>query len=287
MKKFHLSFFLFLSLSSCILDRQDKCPSDLLLFEYKADQNQNVLPQFIDEAIIFIYNREGKLSWKSILSTSELADPKGVNLPYLDPGNYRIIGWGNATHSFLKKEYILKEAYITSQSPLNNDALYFASEEIEVIEPNSQKHTIYFNSAHIKLHVICTNYSEIYGDEKPPLLEIVDVGSRYLFNQEGIPRPDQLNTYLLPFKKKDKDKHEIKFNTFRFETKNNIKLKLKHPKKNQILKEINLQEYIKDRQPPIDFQQELILKIEFEFSPLGIIIKPPLWVEKPLLPDLT
>ncbi|MDO5036457.1 MAG: FimB/Mfa2 family fimbrial subunit [Porphyromonas sp.] len=282
---------LLVACSSLIFEDYSDCPisSGRLLFEYEADGEANVLPQYIHNAVLFIYDLEGTLVYEAELSDKELNSPQGLTLPTLPPGSYRVIVWGNADHSSFENRDQLSSATLTAaNSAAENDPLYFASEVIKG-EGEPIQHMVHFSSAHIKIEIVCRYFSALYGEGFTPVIEISSTACHYLFDQSGIPLPtDEVRDYQIPVNySASDDSHTARFAALRFTSDDtSIMVRMRHPETDEVLAEVDLKEYIKNLTPPLEERQEATISIELVCSALGVTITPPVWEGGEITPNV-
>lgn len=297
MKKSYLLLFVVLSsFYSCIDESNSSCPTETqieLSFEYLADSSKNVIGKYIQFADLLIYNDEGILCKRLMLSRMELQSSKKLSL---SPGNYTFVVWGNdGSESTLLKDELLTTAQITTpaynqgKTPQTNDPLYFSRKEI-VVDPESLsssnsvlKENMQFTSAHIGFKILVRGIA--LEDEE---LSITNLPPSNNFGME------YTSTSLVAYKPQQKENTVVwplngqfyELNTFRFSMDNILEVRLQDSKTNEnLIDPIVLNKVLENQDISIEETQELILFIEIIVKQTGVTVSVQSWNDVETVPS--
>ena len=218
-----LTVLLMALLSSCVYEDLSKCPEPRLRFVYNADGSDNVLPNYIQDGYLYLYDESGAVRYTQRLTRRDLAE--GIKLPVLTLDPYRVVVWGNVTdRSQIANPDQLAKADITAQPDdkgiyRGTDSLYRAEAKLDLCEDPQGEYTVPFSSAHIGLDVVVKGYNTFHPGAGEPRIEILSGGTHYNFVEHpaGIPLPDAYKTFvpILGHSQRD-DMYRARFDLFRF-----------------------------------------------------------------------
>ena len=280
-------------LSSCVYEDLSKCPEPRLRFVYNADGSDNVLPNYIQDGYLYLYDQAGAIRYTKQLTRRDLAE--GIQLPVLTLEPYRVVVWGNVTdRSQIAHTDQLAQADITalpddkgiSRGP---DSLYRAEAILDLCNDPQGEYIVPFSSAHIGLDVVVKGYDTFHPGAGAPQIEILSGGTHYTFVEHpaGIPLPDAHNTFVpyLGHSERD-DMYRARFDLFRFTDAQAPVLRLIDSKSGKEIKRIELTDYLKSHNISFDKLHEANLPLLITFTaPLQITIKPFVWGSINIKPD--
>ena len=288
-----LTVLLMALLSSCVYEDLSKCPEPRLRFVYNADGSENVLPNYIWDARLYLYDQEGAVCYTKQLTRRDLAE--GIQLPVLTLDPYRVVVWGNVTdRSQIANSDQLAKADITAQPDdkgiyRGTDSLYRAEATIDLCNDPQGEYTVPFSSAHIGLDVVVKGYDTFHPGAGAPQIEILSGGTHYTFVEHpaGIPLPDAHKTFVpyLGHSERD-DMYRARFDLFRFTDAQAPVLRLIDSKSGKEIKRIALTDYLKSQGITFDKLHEANLPILITFTgTLDITINPFVWGSINIRPD--
>ena len=288
-----LTVLLMTLLSSCVYEDLSKCPEPRLRFVYNADGSDNVLPNYIQDGYLYLYDQAGAIRYTKQLTRRDLAE--GIKLPVLTLEPYRVVVWGNVTdRSQIANTDQLAKADITAQPDdkgiyRGTDSLYRAEAMLDLCEDPQGEYTVPFSSAHIGLDVVIKGYDSFHPGAGAPQIEILSGGTHYTFVEHpaGIPLPDAHKTFVptLGHSQRD-DMYRARFDLFRFTDAQAPVLRLIDSKSGKEIKRIELTKYLKSQKLSFDKLHEANLPILITFTaPLQITIKPFVWGSISIKPD--
>ncbi len=280
-------------LSSCVYEDLSKCPEPRLRFVYNADGSDNVLPNYIQDGYLYLYDQAGAIRYTQQLTRRDLAE--GIKLPVLTPEAYRVVVWGNVTdHSQIAHTDQLAQADITAQPDdkgiyRGTDSLYRAEAMLDLCNDPQGEYTVPFSSAHIGLDVVIKGYDTFHPGAGEPRIEILSGGTHYTFVEHpaGIPLPDAHKTFVpsLGHSQRD-DMYRARFDLFRFTDAQAPVLRLIDSKSGKEIQRIALTDYLKSHNLSFDKLHEANLPLLITFTaPLQITIKPFVWGSISIKPD--
>ena len=288
-----LTVLLMALLSSCVYEDLSKCPEPRLRFVYNADGSDNVLPNYIQDGYLYLYDESGAVRYTQRLTRRDLAE--GIKLPVLTLDPYRVVVWGNVTdRSQIANPDQLAKADITAQPDdkgiyRGTDSLYRAEAKLDLCEDPQGEYTVPFSSAHIGLDVVVKGYNTFHPGAGEPRIEILSGGTHYNFVEHpaGIPLPDAYKTFVpnLGHSERD-DMYRARFDLFRFTDAQAPVLRLIDSKSGKEIKRIELTDYLKSHNISFDKLHEANLPLLITFTaPLKITIKPFVWGSINIKPD--
>lgn len=288
-----LTVLLMALLSSCVYEDLSKCPEPRLRFVYNADGSDNVLPNYIQDGYLYLYDESGAVRYTQRLTRRDLAE--GIKLPVLTLDPYRVVVWGNVTdRSLIANSDQLAKADITAQPDdkgiyRGTDSLYRAEAKLDLCEDPQGEYTVPFSSAHIGLDVVVKGYNTFHPGAGEPRIEILSGGTHYNFVEHpaGIPLPDAYKTFVpyLGHSERD-DMYRARFDLFRFTDAQAPVLRLIDSKSGKEIVTINITDYLKSHNLSFDKLHEANLPLLITFTaPLKITIKPFVWGSINIKPD--
>lgn len=151
------------AMTGCIRndDSDLDCERTRIHFCYYGDTpDQCRLLDKVDNLYLYVYDQEGNLVRQLNLSNTELtAAGKSVKMN-LPNGEYTLVVWGNnSDNSKVSGESKLSDAKIgcashtSGQTPRQNDALYFGSKKITVVQSTYRDETVMLTSRHIPIAI--------------------------------------------------------------------------------------------------------------------------------------
>lgn len=280
-------------LTSCIYEDLSKCPKPRLRFVYNADGSDNVLPNYIRDGYLYLYDQAGAIRYTKQLTRRDLAE--GIQLPILTLEPYRVVVWGNVTdRSQIANPDQLAKADITAQPDdkgiyRGTDSLYRAELSLDLRQDPQGEYTVPFSSAHIGLDVVVKGYDAFHPGAGAPRIEILSGGTHYTFVEHpaGIPLPDADKTFVpYPGHSERDDMYRARFDLFRFTDARAPELRLIGSKSGKEIAKVNITDYLKSHNISFDKLHEANLPILITFTaPLQITIKPFVWGSINLKPD--
>ena len=288
-----LTVLLMTLLSSCVYEDLSKCPEPRLRFVYNADGSDNVLPNYIQDGYLYLYDQAGAIRYTKQLTRRDLAE--GIKLPVLTLEPYRVVVWGNVTdRSQIANTDQLAKADITAQPDdkgiyRGTDSLYRAEAMLDLCEDPQGEYTVPFSSAHIGLDVVVKGYDSFHPGAGAPQIEILSGGTHYTFVEHpaDIPLPDAYKTFVptLGHSERD-DMYRARFDLFRFTDAQAPVLRLIDSKSGKEIKRIEFTDYLKSHNLSFDKLHEANLPLLITFTaPLQITIKPFVWGSINIKPD--
>ena len=292
-----LTVLLMALLSSCVYEDLSKCPEPRLRFVYYADGSDNVLPNYIKDGQLYMYDESGAVCYTQQLTRRDLAE--GIQLPVLTFAQYRVIAWANVTdQSQIANSDQLTKADITAQ-PDNKgiyrgtDSLYRAELLLDLRDTPQGEYIVPFSSAHIGLDVVVKGYDTFHPGAGAPQIEILSGGMHYNFVEHpaGIPLPDAYKPFVpyVGHSERD-DMYRARFDLFRFTDAQAPTLRLTDSKTGQEIVTIRISDYLKSHNLTFDKLHEANLPILITFTDSGsailnVIIKPFEWGSINIKPD--
>ena len=123
-------------LTGCIRENIDDCETPVdLEFQYFGNGIVDIFPDRIDSVLMYVYELpSGKLRQTKEIFKEELAARQGADLR-LNPGDYRIVCWGNAGEGSsidTEGKVITSSEYAGGDVPSGIEELYFGTVDLNV-----------------------------------------------------------------------------------------------------------------------------------------------------------
>ncbi|WP_297114651.1 FimB/Mfa2 family fimbrial subunit [uncultured Porphyromonas sp.] len=288
-----LTVLLMALLSSCVYEDLSKCPEPRLRFVYNADGSDNVLPNYIKDGQLYMYDESGAVCYTQQLTRRDLAE--GIQLPVLTFAQYRVIAWANVTkQSQIANPDQLAKADLTALPDdkgiyRGTDSLYRAELLLDLRDTPQGEYIVPFSSAHIGLDVVVKGYDTFHPGAGAPQIEILSGGMHYNFVEHpaGIPLPDAYKPFVpyVGHSERD-DMYRARFDLFRFTDAQAPTLRLTDSKTGKEIVSIRISDYLKSHNLTFDKLHEANLPIMITFTgALNVKINPFVWGSIHIKPD--
>ena len=145
-------------LTGCIRENIDDCETPVdLEFQYFGNGIVDIFPDRIDSVLMYVYELpSGKLRQTKEISKEELAARQGADLR-LNPGNYRIVCWGNAGEGSsidTEGKVITSSEYAGGDVPSGIEELYFGTVDLNVPQTlRAVRETVVYEASYIMMKV--------------------------------------------------------------------------------------------------------------------------------------
>jgi hypothetical protein len=171
-----------------------------LEFAYEHE-GKSIFPNRINKVDLFIFeNASGKLVYKETVNGTHLTNFAGIHLNHLEPGEYRVVAWGNtgqrSSFSDLNLGTSINDAYVgrlgvprSTETHLGDgDRLHFASDlqqqsTLVVPQFGDVAEILPFSRAYIEIDVYVLGYERAFNETQAPFVEIGGVSSHYDFDR--------------------------------------------------------------------------------------------------------
>ena len=145
-------------LTGCIRENIDDCETPVdLEFQYFGNGIVDIFPDRIDSVLMYVYELpSGKLRQTKEISKEELVARQGADLR-LNPGDYRIVCWGNAGEGSsidTEGKVITSSEYAGGDVPSGIEELYFGTVDLNVPQTlRAVKETVVYEASYIMMKV--------------------------------------------------------------------------------------------------------------------------------------
>jgi len=205
MKTFQIIVLLFLLFTTgCIREDMHDCRLEkgniTVHFSLKDQTNNQIFLSVVDNVALFVYDMDGKLVTRNVISKNELSIFSGKHLQ-LTPGTYIVIAGANITDTYSKlitnnerPFHDIDQNYLLNAVPVNgvvenSDPLYYAPKNrsvpltVTVPAAGSAEVTAEFRHAHVKVDITVEGYDHLSSraTADPLRVELTDITSRYCF----------------------------------------------------------------------------------------------------------
>ena len=144
------------------------CNNTVIRFEYLADGQEDVFPEYISSVTYCIYDGEGGIVTQATLDKNMLDEFQGLKLRLHSAGDYSLVAWGNlGTHCELYSEEKLSDGKVAhpSETPGTFDRLYLGTLSFNLESVDGRHEWVApLHSAHVTLNAyIQSTLSEAAG----------------------------------------------------------------------------------------------------------------------------
>lgn len=153
-------------LSGCIRENIDDCETPVdLEFQYFGNGIVDIFPDRIDSVLMYVYELpSGKLRQTMEISKEELAARQGADLR-LNPGDYRIVCWGNAGEGSsidTEGKVITSSEYAGGDVPSGIEELYFGTVDLNVPQTlRAVRETVVYEASYIMMRVELLGFANL------------------------------------------------------------------------------------------------------------------------------
>lgn len=274
-------------LLSCIREDLSECPPPInleLTFSYRGDMDDpSMFVHHIDQVTLMVYDENEKMVLSLDLNKNDLTTRQGVEL-CLEPGNYKIICWGNAHEH---TELYQCESFTTGtlhHPSLNkneriptNSHLYYGSYNVQIPNKGTVQGDIPFRSAHINVEVYVRNATTTTNvSAERTQIEAHNLMPQY--NMGMFPTQAYSTTYYPETTfNTEKELVQALFQVFRFDDNNPVLIEVKD-RSGQMSCHVQLKRYMADNKISVNSKNEATVAVLVEFTDFGTVIRLPEWI---------
>lgn len=261
------------------------CNNTVIRFEYLADGQEDVFPEYISSVTYCIYDGEGGIVTQATLDKNMLDEFQGLKLRLHSAGDYSLVAWGNlGTHCELYSEEKLSEGKVAhpSESPGTFDRLYLGTLSFNLESVDGRHEWVApLHSAHVTLNAyIQSTLSEAAG------AYAIRVGkfATGVSNSGETLGPDR--EYCPVFT--DDIEGRIKSTTWlpRFDENTEATIEVFSTISESNVASVKLSDYISANNIRITGVEEAVIDVLISVSGTNISIKFPGWKPKPVYPSI-
>lgn len=271
--------------TSCVteVDVAD-CENTFLRFEYMADGESDVFPDYISSVTCCFYGEDGELVKQETVDKQALDMFQGLKVRLPRKGNYSLVAWGNvgdncrlATESLAEAKVWIADETLQTLGPLYLGNLDFSLDSTD----GAHEWTVRFHSAHITLNAYIRStlpdgasaYSIRIG--KFPAAVAADGDT---------PGPDK--TYIPVFKKNEGDLLESKTQLPRFAEDTDAVIEVFSTITGQKVASVSLAEYMAANGLRVSGIEEAEIDVLIAVTGTNISIRFPGWKPRPVYPKI-
>lgn len=261
------------------------CNNTVIRFEYLADGQEDVFPEYISSVTYCIYDGEGGIVTQATLDKNMLDEFQGLKLRLHSAGDYSLVAWGNlGTHCELYSEEKLSEGKVAhpSETPRTFDRLYLGTLSFNLESVDGRHEWVApLHSAHVTLNAyIQSTLSEAAG------AYAIRVGkfATGVSNSGETLGPDR--DYCPVFT--DDIEGRIKSTTWlpRFDENTEATIEVFSTISENNVASVKLSDYISANNIRITGVEEAVIDVLISVSGTNISIKFPGWKPKPVYPSI-
>ncbi|MBJ2161893.1 MAG: FimB/Mfa2 family fimbrial subunit [Muribaculaceae bacterium] len=261
------------------------CNNTVIRFEYLADGQEDVFPEYISSVTYCIYDGEGGIVTQATLDKNMLDEFQGLKLRLHSAGDYSLVAWGNlGTHCELYSEEKLSDGKVAhpSETPGTFDRLYLGTLSFNLESVDGRHEWVApLHSAHVTLNAyIQSTLSEAAG------AYAIRVGkfATGVSNSGETLGPDR--EYCPVFT--DDIEGRIKSTTWlpRFDENTEATIEVFSTISESNVASVKLSDYISANNIRITGVEEAVIDVLISVSGTNISIKFPGWKPKPVYPSI-
>lgn len=261
------------------------CNDTVIRFEYLADGQEDVFPEYISSVTYCIYDGEGGIATQATLDKNMLDEFQGLKLRLHSAGDYSLVAWGNlGTHCELYSEEKLSDGKVAhpSETPGTFDRLYLGTLSFNLESVDGRHEWVApLHSAHVTLNAyIQSTLSEAAG------AYAIRVGkfATGVSNSGETLGPDR--DYCPVFT--DDIEGRIKSTTWlpRFDENTEATIEVFSTISENNVASVKLSDYISANNIRITGVEEAVIDVLISVSGTNISIKFPGWKPKPVYPSI-
>ena len=262
-----------------------ECNNTVIRFEYLADGQEDVFPEYISSVTYCIYDGEGGIVTQATLDKNMLDEFQGLKLRLHSAGDYSLVAWGNlGTHCELYSEEKLSDGKVAhpSETPGTFDRLYLGTLSFNLESVDGRHEWVApLHSAHVTLNAyIQSTLSEAAG------AYAIRVGkfATGVSNSGETLGPDR--DYCPVFT--DDIEGRIKSTTWlpRFDENTEATIEVFSTISESNVASVKLSDYISANNIRITGVEEAVIDVLISVSGTNISIKFPGWKPKPVYPSI-
>lgn len=285
--KYLVAIFVMLLAASCssFFDDLSKCITPRLHFVYYADGTDDVLPNYIKDGRLYIYDETGKLHHSQILGSAALRE--GVELKDIHSGKWTVVAWGNLTDATERREEAdLVKATLTALPDKDGiyrttDSLYYAEYVLDFSKIKSADVEVPFSAAHVSLDVVVKGFDATHAG-RTPLLKVAPSGTKYTlagYNGKITVNPTELKSFL-PYTghSQSDDLYRARFDLFRIDQIADVAITLNDAADEAMAPYVTvpLHQYVTEHKIPLRGRHEVNIPVLITFeqdASYGLIVK--------------
>lgn len=261
------------------------CNNTVIRFEYLADGQEDIFPEYISSVTYCIYDGEGGIVTQATLDKNMLDEFQGLKLRLHSAGDYSLVAWGNlGTHCELYSEEKLSDGKVAhpSETPGTFDRLYLGTLSFNLESVDGRHEWVApLHSAHVTLNAyIQSTLSEAAG------AYAIRVGkfATGVSNSGETLGPDR--EYCPVFT--DDIEGRIKSTTWlpRFDENTEATIEVFSTISESNVASVKLSDYISANNIRITGVEEAVIDVLISVSGTNISIKFPGWKPKPVYPSI-
>ena len=264
-------------LASCIKEDYTDCERCTLTFSYMGDGTWDIFPEKITRVSLYVFNSDDDLVQTKSIEQNDLKAFQGTKLN-LEPGNYRIVGVGNA----FDKTEVTNLSSSSSMSDVQfhhpnannggkvegNDSLYLGQKMITIPSTYWYEDDVPFQSSHLKVSYTVKSYVNLTAESTTRADGFLEL------------RVNPALTY-----EPSKSEHNAYFNIMRHSKDADVEFELVDKSTGKVVHTLKLADFLNEFSQIDVTKQEVLIPIIVEFKNIGVDVTIPDWMIHNVTPD--
>lgn len=282
-----VTVYLSLLCQACITEVDvGACNNTVIRFEYLADGDEDVFPEYITSVTYCIYDSEGEIVTQATLDQNRLGEFQGVKLRLPSAGTYSLTAWGNlGGDCVLESQETLSggRVVLPGENPKTFNKLYLGKLDFD-LESVDGRHewTAPMHSVHVTLNA----YIQSTSDEFSASDFMLKVGefATGVSNSGEILGPQRI--YTLGFSEGENAMLEASAWLPRFNEHTSATIEVCSAATGNRITSVDLAGYISANNIRLTGVEEAVVDILISVSGTNISIRFPGWKPKPIYPSI-
>lgn len=287
----------FVLLASCIKEDYTDCERCTLTFSYMGDGTWDIFPEKITRVSLYVFNSDDDLVQTKSIEQNDLKAFQGTKLN-LEPGNYRIVGVGNA----FDKTEVTNLSSSSSMSDIQfhhpnadnggkvegNDSLYLGQKTITIPSTYWYEDNVPFQSSHLKVSYTVKSYVNLTAASTTRADGFLELRVKNLlpltdFNNVANGTKITYNPALAY--EPSKSEHNAYFNIMRHAKDADVEFELVDKSTGEVVHTLKLADFLNEFSQIDVTKQEVLIPIIVEFKNIGVDVTIPDWMIHNVTPD--
>ena len=284
-------------LASCIKEDYTDCERCTLTFSYMGDGTWDIFPEKITRVSLYVFNSDDDLVQTKSIEQNDLKAFQGTKLN-LEPGNYRVVGVGNA----FDKTEVTNLSSSSSMSDVQfhhpnannggkvegNDSLYLGQKMITIPSTYWYEDDVPFQSSHLKVSYTVKSYVNPTAESTTRADGFLELRVKNLLPQtdfNNVANGTKITYNPALAYDPSKSEHNGYFNIMRHSKDADVEFELVDKSTGKVVHTLKLADFLNEFTQIDVTKQEVLIPIIVEFKNIGVDVTIPDWMIHNVTPD--